>query len=108
MYSLILYGEGQARTDLWSDLYGDLGSWLHKFEIESFEVLEAFKEALIDKAASGIYEQVWKILSNWLGDRLWSELKSVPEAYSAFQHNFIDADFEWASYAGLFDFLFMS
>lgn len=107
IYSLTLAGEGQTRTDLWFDLYSDLSSWLNKSEIVSLEVLEVLREALIDKAASKIYEQVWEVLWDWLRDRVWREFKGIPEAfeaYWAFANNFIDRDFEWANYAPLFDF----
>ncbi|MEH1933309.1 MAG: DUF6745 domain-containing protein [Nostoc sp.] len=99
-----LRGEGQVRTDLWFNLHTYLSPNIGLNPQINQELWEVLTKNLVDEVGMTIHEQLWKILWNWLTERLWSELKDTPDAYYRFYNNFIDRDSEWASYAGLFDF----
>ncbi len=98
-----LRGENQVTTDLWFNLDLNLSPTRLNPQI-SQEVLEVLTKTLVDEVGSTIHKQLWKILWNWLTDKLRSELKDNPNACMTFCENFIYSDSEWASYAGLFDF----
>ncbi|MGB3649948.1 MAG: DUF6745 domain-containing protein [Rivularia sp. (in: cyanobacteria)] len=98
--SLILSGEGQARTDLWFDT--DLS--LH-FQIDA-KIWQKLGDELEDEVGSRIYETIWNFLEKWFFEQLKIELKDNKELLRYVRNNFLDSDSEWALYAGLFDFCF--
>lgn len=98
--SLILYGEGLLRDDLWCEI----DSGLH-FQID-WKVWQKLGNELEDEVGSRIYKTIWDFLENWFFENLARELNDNDELFCYVRNNFIDDDSEWAMYAGLFDFCF--
>ncbi|MEO0843629.1 MAG: DUF6745 domain-containing protein [Cyanobacteria bacterium J06643_5] len=100
--SLILSGEGLVRTDLWFEIDLDLHLNL---QIDG-GIWQNLTDELEDEIGSRMYKKIWHFLERWFFEHLKIQLKDNKELFRYVSDNFIDDDWEWALYAGLFDFCF--
>jgi hypothetical protein len=96
-------GEGLLRSDLYFELEQDCSSSFSNSPMND-SVCNFLNDRLIDREVEKRHEALWEFLEEWLRKELRQNIHSSPEALMNFWCNFMDADSEWLTYPGLFDF----